>query len=153
MTKYKLTTDLIADCMALIPDNLDRLNEWQEDYLFEIKDGDILFTPAISYNTWGLDGFLSLDQYIIISHCLRTIPEFKDENPELENNYQEILEISKLCESDSDSRANWHLLGQKVQQQVMIPQTIASATLHGQGEYPPSTLEELCESYKKVMSK
>ena len=31
--------------------------------------------------------------------------------------------------------------------------TIASATLHGQGEYPPSTLEELCESYKNVMKK
>jgi len=36
---------------------------------------------------------------------------------------------------------------------VYEPKTVASATLHGQGEYPPSTLEELCESYKNVMSK
>lgn len=61
-----LTTNLIADCMALIPQNLERLNQNTNKYKFISLHGQQMTA------TFG-----------VLSHCLRTIPEFQTENPEL----------------------------------------------------------------------
>ncbi len=118
MSKYKLTTNLIADCMALIPKNLELLNKITQDleskhanldikYLFYF-DAERVYRSYFEYLT-------DYNQFGMISYCLRLIPEFKVKTKE--------------------------------------GKTIASTTLHGQGEFPPSDLDELCKSYKNVMSK
>lgn len=132
MTKYKLTTDLISDCMALIPQNLERLNK--PDYSVEIINKEIyVCTPSNKYFIFGGDFFYKDYErdFVFACHCLRTIPEFQRENPEY-------------------AKTKWQAV---TYTEGIIWETIASATLHGQGEFPPSTLEELVESYKNVMSK
>jgi hypothetical protein len=86
--------------------------------------------------------------------CLRTIQEFQEPNPL----YIQAIEtynknwIDRVV--DSSMQTTKLIQELKYAQKIgceLLPKTIASATLHGQGEFPPSTLEELCESYKNVM--
>lgn len=153
-TNYKLTTNLIADCMALIPHNLELLNE---DYDF-FASGDM----DVEYFYNGLHPRL---KFLELSHCLRTIQEFQRPNLEyvrLRNKANSMLEVYKHNISRKNQGKDFDLCVvayyEEDRQRVIglrmkTPKTIASATLHGQGEYPPSTLEELCESYKNVMNK
>ena len=145
MTNYKLTTNLIADCMALIPHNLELLNE---NYDF-FASGDM----DVEYYFNELHPRL---KFLNLSHCLRTIQEFQEPNPL----YIQAIEtynknwMDRIV--DSSMQTTKLIQELKYAQKIgceLLPKTIASATLHGQGEYPPSTLEELCESYKNVMSK
>ena len=145
MTNYKLTTNLIVDCMALIPENLELLNE---DYDF-FASGDM----DVEYFYNGLHPRL---KFLNLSHCLRTIQEFQEPNPL----YIQAIETYNKNWMDRvvDSSMQTTKLIQELKYAKkigckLLPKTIASATLHGQGEYPPSTLEDLCESYKNVMKK
>lgn len=129
MSNYKLTTDLIADCMALIPQNALKLNG---RYSVNSHKGEHIFNNLTIEN---IIKDINLN-YNFISHCLRTIPEFQKPAP------IETLSMVKpaLLQAGHERGLAYE------------PKTIASAALHGQSEFPPSTLEELCESYKKVMS-
>lgn len=151
MSKYTLTTDLIADCMALIPDNLERLNN--EKYKIEIDKN------SFTINGWSPFFYItdnSTQGFLFISHCLRTIPEFQAENPKIKRLINEIQE-AKIKEKESIGMGEclYHSLIQinKKRLKEIKFKTISSATLHGQGEFPPATLEELVESYKNVMKK
>ena len=150
MTNYKLTTNLIADCMALIPHNLELLNESYDFFASGDMDVEYFFNELHP-------SFKFLD----ISHCLRTIQEFKRIQPLYYYYHNQRKNAIEKLEKEG-------LSYQEIKQKLYMPgaqnmlvetwKTIASATLHGatrhgQGEYPPSTLEELCESYKNVMSK
>ncbi len=145
MTNYKLTTNLIVDCMALIPENLELLNE---DYDF-FASGDM----DVEYFYNGLHPRL---KFLNLSHCLRTIQEFQEPNPLY---IQAIETYNKNWMDrvvDSSMQTTKLIQELKYAQKIgceLLPKTIASATLRGQGEYPPITLKELCESYKNVMSK
>ena len=151
MTNYKLTTNLIADCMALIPHNLEVLND---NYDF-FASGDM----DIEYYFNELHPRL---KFLNLSHCLRTIQEFQITTIEYLQykieiqllNYAEVFDYSRLHPTKINEKV--FVANKKAYCEGRlenIRETIASATLHGQGEYPPSTLEELCESYKNVMSK
>jgi len=148
MTNYKLTTDLIVDCMALIPHNLERLNN--QHFNIEMEDENSLYV-----NNYLLDNRPS-NSFSFFSHCLRTIPEFQVENPEIQKLLNEIQEYEiklKKASGMGDILHDIIIKSNKTKLKELTHKTIASATLHGQGEFPPSTLEELCESYKNVMSK
>lgn len=150
MTNYKLTTNLIADCMALIPHNLELLNENYDFFASGDMDVEYFFNelhPRL--------------KFLNLSHCLRTIQEFKRIQPLYYYYHNQRKNAIEKLEKEG-------LSYQEIKQKLYMPgatnmlvetwKTIASATLHGatrhgQGEYPPSTLEELCESYKNVMSK
>ena len=154
MSQYQLTTDLIADCMALIPQNLERFNEGQK--LFNLYEkSEKIYIDISKMESWDLQYFFShffLDsiryhiedvfKVAFLSHCLRTIPEFQEKN----HNYQLYLEKQKKRQGE------WQIDSGKMFCSH-DPKTIAAATLHGQDRFPPNTLEELCESYKNVMSK
>lgn len=152
MTKYKLTTDLIADCRALIPENLERLSD--DNWVFTENNNGVTLI-----NNWFIHDYIedkSFRGFAFFSHCIRTIPEFQEENPERENFKYRIINNNKKIKLTED-KSEWakvyktHNAGLAFALSI-LPKTIASATLHGQGEYPPSTLEELIESYKNVMS-
>jgi hypothetical protein len=131
MPKYKLTTNLIADCMALIPQNLELLNKTVFPiFNFNDYEKDQIFCVKNEYGKF--DELSDFAQFLFLSHCLRTIPKFQVED----------LEIHKYSEYGFEGGIR-----------SQLPKTIAGATLHGQGEFPPITLEELCESYENVMSK
>ena len=150
MPNYTLTTDLIADCMALIPQNLERLkNDFFSINIHESRGIEFEF-DLLDYGFHNLDWYDTFDGYslFIISHCLRTIPEFQEPNPK----------ILKKIKNVSRNLTGQNLTKEEIKKMLLktttiYNRTIASATLHGQGEFPPSTLEELCESYKNVMSK
>lgn len=135
--EYKLTTDLKADCMALIPKYITELNQNKIDLIFIVQTGKVYMchkkVKLKNEIQESGDDFM----FKIISHCLRTIPEFQAETKQ----YREYLLDCQDYDEDSIIR------------EYPPARSIASATLHGQGEYPPSTLEELCKSYKNVMSK
>jgi hypothetical protein len=137
MPNYTLTTDLIADCMALIPQYLELLNTSQNEFEF----GYDIFTDKIGMATKLYDTNSDIWKFHAFSHCLRNIPEFQAEN-------KNFKAMESVCQSTTGifRTMNLSVLSQ-------TPKTIAAATLHGQGEFPPSTLEELCESYENVMSK
>ena len=88
--------------------------------------------------------------------CLRTMQEFQESNPLY---IQAIETYNKNWMDrvvDSSMQTTKLIQELKYAQKIgceLLPKTIASATLRGQGEFPPSTLEELCESYKNVMKK
>ena len=179
MSNYKLTTNLIADCMALIPHNLEVLND---NYDF-FASGDM----DVEYYFNELHPRL---KFLNLSHCLRTILDFKFEikgdviidnihffegdlilhsEPDRCTNLLVIFDpnLKKYRLLNMDNEFIWDVEGVNTHWGKWVvdlsevelekcgtkPRTIASATLHGQGEYPPSTLEELCESYKNVMKK
>ena len=144
MPNYKLTTNLIADCMALIPHNLELLNENYDFFASGDMDVEYFFNelhPRL--------------KFLELSHCLRTIQEFHRIQPlyyYYHNQRKNAIEkLEKEGLSYHEIKEKLYMPGAK---DMLIEnwKTIASATLHGQGEYPPSTLEELCESYKNVMS-
>ena len=150
MTNYKLTTNLIADCMALIPHNLELLNENYD--FFASGDMDVEYSFNELHPSF---------KFLNLSHCLRTIQEFKRIQPlyyYYHNQRKNAIEkLEKEGLSYQEIREKLYMPGA---QNMLVEtwKTIASATLHGatrhgQGEYPPSTLKELCESYKNVMSK
>lgn len=163
MSKYKLTTDLIKDCVALIPQNWERLNKSKKYNVRPIfepnpnKFGVVISEPYWKvYVEWILtdvddykkirtNGQIIVDKFV--RDCLRTIPEFQGENPQIKKEFQKrgLNKISFGGKNPQLARLQFAYWRQNQ------PKTIASATLHGQGEYPPSTLEELCESYKKVL--
>ena len=98
-------------------------------------------------------------KFLDLSHCLRTIQEFKRIQPlyyYYHNQRKNAIEkLEKEGLSYQEIKEKLYMPGAK-NMLVETWKTIASATLHGatrhgQGEYPPSTLEELCESYKNVM--
>jgi hypothetical protein len=105
------------------------------------------------------------NQFLILSHCLRTIPEFQEPNEKYEAHKifakeaekkieEELMDMKRLNKPTVDYAAVVEPMLEKVFHErsfFYTPKTIAAATLRGQGEFPPSTLEELCESYKKVM--
>jgi hypothetical protein len=120
--------------MALIPQNLERLNYTAPEYpgvsfffFSEYIEKEVVFddwnSDRISY---PLSEHQLFDQFLLASHCLRKIPEFQENK----------------------------ILG--------FPNTIAGGTLHGIAyneeerlviwDTPPSTLNQLCESYKNIMS-
>lgn len=137
MSKYKLTTDLIADCIALIPQNLGRLNASK-------------INSSISFDFSKLDNNFYTDfsndaKFKIISHCLRTIPEFQDKNPRYIKYRDNAKSLKKAYPSLSVFETNEI-------KAMCEPKTIWQATLYGNGTFP-NTLEELCKSYKNVMSK
>jgi hypothetical protein len=158
MPNYKLTTDLITDLMVLIPQNLERLNKQQEVFgvkpprpnkghhknyqntiLFDFH-GDVVADVGYECDHEFYFGQSAIVDFILISQCLRIIPEFQEKC----NLY---LEMTKNWENDLHHwKEFWEGRIEK------MPKTIASATLHGQGEFPPSTLVELCESYKNVIN-
>ena len=150
MTNYKLTTNLIVDCMALIPHNLELLNESYDFF----ASGDM----DVEYSFKWLHPRL---KFLNLSHCLRTIQEFHRIQPLYYYYHNQRKNAIEKLEKEG-------LSYQEIKEKVYMPgaknmlvetwKTIASATLHGdtrhgRGEFPPSTLEELCESYKNVMSK
>lgn len=181
MSKCQLTTDLIADCMALISLYSITLNKNQT--VFHIQKahygGEILMFSFIrnlrnneffAYNNWG--GLQEYQKVWVLSHCLRTIPEFQTETKKYEA-YKILAEENKKIQEDfiknNPNASAWvfdcespteilEIVEATIKQAISEvslsyePKTIASATLHGQGEFPPSTLEELCQSYKNVMS-
>ena len=144
-----LTKDLIQDLINLIPSNLELLNK---SLKYEIR---LKFIPnrknfgvKISADDWDFqvvwilsdkDSYQKLPSYaqIIIDRfvqdCFEHIPEFQKR---------------KLLQNKDGGITGYPIL---------------VATLHGfqfdengyieMLEYPPSTLEKLCESYKQVMSK
>lgn len=128
--------------MALIPQNLKLLNESQNK--LEFGKNAIIFKL-------NFERMQEVWQFYVISHCLRTIPEFKAENPAHAKKWQEIEDLNMGDEPDNSPK--WRKYGKLLGEFNAIQSTIASATLHGQGDFPPSTLEELCKSYKNVMSK
>ena len=177
-TNYKLTTNLIADCMALIPHNLELLNENYD--FFASGDMDVEYSFNELHPSF---------KFLELSHCLRTIQEFQKEikgdviidnkhffegdlvlhsEPNGWTNLLVIFDhnLKKYRLLNMDNEFIWDVEGVNTHWGEWVnwweveleklgtkPRTIASATLHGQGEYPPSTLKELCESYKNVMSK
>jgi hypothetical protein len=173
MPNYTLTTDLIADCMALIPQYLELLNKQQEKFgvkpprpnrghhreyqntiLFDFH-GDVVADVGYECDHEFYFGQSAIVDFILISHCLRNIPEFQAENPKLDY-VKECYEYNKALAENPQSQNRfilWHATGCYREEIDSTPKTIASATLHGQGEFPPSTLVELRESYKNVMSK
>ena len=194
MSNYKLTTDLIADCMALIPQNLKRLNEKAKYFKFEFQNNEPLFIYDLENNYKCYFQYLKFNYGVsIISHCLRTIPEFQEKSnkfwqldkeireleenlryPSISGKWEEIVNFEKNPQIrdlyytnvnisiviDFYKKQIYELFKTETIKEIYSKKrergknaTIASATLHGQGEYPPSTLEELCESYKNVMSK
>ena len=201
MTNYKLTTNLIADCMALIPQNLERLNDSQDIFKFKSYDPKLIeFNNLTLYNvkeqeTYSIlnfNGLIDTFKVFVISHCLRTIPEFQEHSKQIKvgdlctvelfqhynKNLFHIYRVCKILNSNSYYETpitkDWEkppihkeiaeiafvmdiAVSNKILRvrtdQIKPRRTISSATLHGQGEYPPSTLEELCESYKNVMKK
>jgi hypothetical protein len=164
MPNYKLTTDLITDCMALIPDNLELLND--HGFYFEKVDSfyEVELPSASNCRLSFYDARQAELSFIIASHCLRTIPEFQVERQEY---IQDSFLLNLLEKRFNDGEiADYSLVATMESSVEKTPKTIASATLHGM-EYkvidgkrqlvmmdkPPSTLEKLCESYKNVMSK
>jgi hypothetical protein len=147
MSTQKLTTDLIADCLTLIPENLEALNtnplEISVNYS---QDKTLVFAVLDKEGEWEMLG--AGYRFLIISHCLRNIPEFQDENPKITELNNELIKFN--TPRDREYRAD---VRSRIKVFLQHKPTISSATLHGQGEFPPSTLEELCESYKNVMSK
>lgn len=154
MSNYKLTDDLIQDCMSLIPQNLERLNE-KSYFIFEHDE-----QRGVSITSWQITareikGSEEIEKFLIISHCLRKIPEFQAENPKYQEPDYESLETEDY---------NVFEIAESIEI-ACLPKTIASATLHGMEwkvvdgvkqlvmmDEPPRTLKELCESYKNVMS-
>jgi hypothetical protein len=189
---YKLTTDLIADCMSLIPQYLELLNKNKNyDVRLKFKPNPNEFGVIISKTSWKTyvdwvltepDDYAKIHtnaQIIIdrfVQDCLRTIPEFQAENPSYSSkiNIRSItrtgfLNTKMVAKLEKDKEfTNYNLdnfLFNDVKK-LHLPKTIAFATLHGLErkvingveklvimDKPPSTLEELCESYKNVMSK
>ena len=140
---YKLTTDLIADCMALIPQNLELLNEKTNGLYFTANEGTLLFYNVGTLAKKVVFSKLSTqEKFAFFAYCLRTIPKFQVNT----NKYLELEKESSTSGSGLERAFATIVLSN-------TRKTIASATLHGQGEFPPSTLEELCESYKNVMNK
>jgi len=156
MPNYKLTRDLIADCTALIPQNLELLNEnnLTIDSIYFLFKNDCIekFDKSKGYTGCvarvDLVDYSDFYQFQILSHCLRTIPEFQKQNPKA-NSFYYFTQPQPA--TNTPNGVAYSLLENRIKE--YIPKTIASATLHGKGEYPPATLEELCESYKNVMSK
>ena len=178
MTNYKLTDNLISDCMALIPHNLELLNENYD--FFASGDMDVEHSFNELHPSF---------KFLELSHCLRTILDFGFETKGdviIDNMHFFEGDLILYCEPDrctnllvifdhnlkkyrllnmdneliwdvEDVNTHWGegVEGWEVELEKCgtKPRTIASATLHGQGHYPPNTLEELCESYKNVMSK
>lgn len=178
MTNYTLTTDLVKDCMALIPHNIERLEKGgfemhyrvifydktqrYIDFKFDNLSVAIPFIGDFDHENRYLFAFKKIIKYNstvsmwLVSYCLRTIPEFQAENSQykrtkkkLENNKN-----ARLLDAGTDYILRG-IISKSFEKTIKKYkyETIASATLHGQGEYPPSTLNELCESYKQVMSK
>jgi hypothetical protein len=138
--------------MALIPQNVERLNKVQKEMkvVYSSKMINEPTKPVYFYKKNFLQAFTFDDfnlnkQFKFISHCLRNIPEFQEPNPK-------FVKFNKYGNHPFGTEADMLTLADECGL-IQLPQTIAAATLHGQGEYPPSTLEELCESYKKVMGK
>jgi hypothetical protein len=170
MPNYTLTTDLIADLMTLIPQNLELLNEGNSLFEFDYHgfDTDKLKIKLIIEDRWIDNPWESFIDYIksrkhlhtltqprVVCHCLENIPEFQVENPKLDY-VKECYEYNKALAENPQSQDRfilWHATGCYREEIDGMPKTIASATLHGQGEFPPNTLDGLCESYKNVMSK
>ena len=75
-TNYKLTTDLIADCMGLIPQNLGQINKSLDNASYGWYCDKDIFLAIV--NKKALPSF---QKFLAISQCLRTIPEFQAENP------------------------------------------------------------------------
>lgn len=135
---YTLTTNLIKDCMALIPQNIDRLNGEQEIFmLWRPVNGNFYYDWENESHSIKFNQCEDYQKFVILSFCLRTIPEFQ------------------ICSTHKRTK-EW---GEYVNRTPII----SNATLKGYKkdengdliptEYPPSTLDELCESYKQVMSK
>jgi hypothetical protein len=141
--------------MALMPDNLELLNN--HGFYFEKVENfyEVELPSASNCRLSFYDARQAELSFIIASHCLRTIPEFQEKNPKYTAwmdgdgyrddivHYISYLENYENCYDDVNSILN---------ENPPMPKTIAAATLHGQGEFPPSTLEELCKSYENVMS-
>ena len=152
-TNYKLTTNLIVDCHSL-----KKLNGKQKDVNFYI---DCLRTILdFGFETKGdviIDNMHFFEGDLILyrepDRCTNLLVIF---DPNLKK-YRLLNMDNELIWDVEDVNTHWGegVEGWEVELEKCgtKPRTIASATLHGQGEYPPSTLEELCESYKDVMSK
>jgi hypothetical protein len=153
MSNYKLTTNLIVDCHSL-----KKLNGKQKDINFyidclrtiqEFKKG--IKGDVIIGNMHFFEGDLVLhsepDRYttllVIFDHNLKKYRLLNMDN-------EFIWDVGDVNTHWGEWVEWWEVELEKLGTK---PRTIASATLHGQGEFPPSTLEELCESYKNVMSK
>ena len=178
MSNYKLTPNLIADCMALIPHNLEVLNAKFSKYDFIYLSKKIIWRHDIDTICFVYQNFkiqycpkhekfqkdshdfnypnINLAVIDFITHCLRTIQEFHKIQPlyyYYHNQRKNAIEkLEKEGLSYHEIKEKLYMPGAK-DMLTETWKTIASATLHGQGEYPPSTLEELCESYKNVMKK
>ena len=152
MINYKLTKDLVADCMALIPYNLEKLNSTSKGFEFKHQNNRSIFVYDLKNSYECYFCYLKSNyKFVFISHCLRTILNFQKPN----------LKYKSKPEVTHDIWSKWmsYFLNNSFDKKVAkecfgdLYSSIASATLHGQGEYPPNTFEELCESYKDVMSK
>jgi len=138
-----LSGNLINDVMALIPKNQEIITAKVDNILINIEPKySKIEKEAMIYGYYN--SLNKLESFEFVSHCLRTIPEFqipldryKDlenhaNNPNIRHNIKELMLMNELL--------------------LYMPETIASATLHGQVGFPPSTIGELCESYKKVIN-
>jgi hypothetical protein len=161
MPNYKLTTDLIADCMALIPQNLELLNN--HGFYFEKVDSfyEVELPSASNCRLSFYDARQAELSFIIASHCLRNIPEFQVELPQEVDFFElhvgdcirEFYMYAKVKE-ETTNQTEWAVkdLHREYKDKLKLPRTIASATFWGNGTFP-NTFEKLCESYKNVMSK
>ena len=151
---YTLTTDLIADCMALIPQNQNIITAKDEKMFINI-DLTLLKETQNALVYGYFNNLNKLEAFDFIRRCLRTIPEFQEETKD----YTKLKDFIKgekddpSWEDEKTSNRKFMFYAWRRERLELTPRTIACATLHGQGEFPPSTLEELCESYKNVMSK
>lgn len=171
---YTLTGDLLEDCMALIPHNIELLNGKKS--LFLVKSIEKVKSYTIESHMkyeqiivqfdndptdfYEIEIVLSEDlsgyqdqmlQFAFISHCLRTIPEFQAENP----NCSQF--VKAYAEKQQTNPQPTFAQGYKRRDLELVPKTISEAALRGlvvdgdlivQSKYPPSTVAELCESYK-----
>ena len=178
MINYKLTKDLVADCMALIPYNLEKLNRTSKDFEFKHQNNRSIFVYDLKNSYECYFCYLKSNyKFVFISHCLRTILNFQKPNLKYKSKPEVTHDIwSKWMSyflNNSFDKKDYTRWGRQIktpykdlsrQEQASdkkvakecfgdLYSNIASATLHGQGEYPPNTFEELCESYKDVMSK
>ena len=153
MSNYKLTTNLIADCHSLKKLNgeqkgvnfyMDCLRTIQE-FQKEIK-GDVIID-----NKHFFEGDLVLHSEPNGWTNLLVIFDYNLKKYRLLNMDNEFIWDVEGVNTHWGEWVDWWEV--ELEKLGTKSRTIASATLHGQGEYPPSTLEELCESYKNVMSK
>lgn len=146
-----LTTDLIKDVFALLPEHIDEIHAKQDDFeLVSQPYAPLYFHAKHDLASWS--GLIEEDRFNILQHCLKLIPAFQEPTKQANVFIQKINWLDKKYAKEKLTGILLHKKQVETLLEELPYKSIASATLHGQGEFPPSTVEDLCKSYKYVMS-